>query len=331
MASRRKFIKSASLAAASAVLIKPFQEVEAKGFNGGTPAPGHVVLSTWKFGMPANMKAVEILNADGKAVDAVQQAVMLAESDKSNTSVGLSGFPDRDGHVTLDACIMDEEGNAGSVTFLEGIEHPVAVARMVMDLTPHIMLSGEGAQQFATQHGFVLRSANSEEARQAWEKWKQENGYTPPVGPKNHDTIGLIVRTASGKIAGACSTSGIAFKMHGRVGDSPIIGAGLFIDPEIGAAAATGNGEAVMKICGTHTIVEMMRQGVPPQQACIEAMKRIVYKQKNYKDIQVGFIAVNRNGEYGGFGLQKDFQYALYKDGKNQLMDAPFLVQEQKK
>lgn len=291
---------------------------------------GSIVLSTWSFGIPANQKALEVLNNGGMAVDAVHQAVMVVEADRTNTSVGLGGYPDRDGHVTLDACIMDQDGNAGSVTFLENIEHPVAVARMVMDTTPHVMLSGEGAKQFALANGFQLRKGLTPEALKAYEDWLKTSKYKPVVSPENHDTIGLLVRTPEGKLAGACTTSGLAWKMHGRVGDSPIIGAGLYVDPEAGAAAATGLGEAVMKICGTHLIVELMRMGRTPQDACIEAVRRITLRQKNFQEIQVGFIAMNKNGDIGAFSLRKGFQYALARDGKNELYDSAALMSEGK-
>jgi len=331
MSSRRKFIKSASLAAASAWLLGQSKNAEANNIISAPPAQGNIILSTWPAGIAANAKAMQVLDDYGRAIDAVQQGIMATESDRTNTSVGLGGYPDRDGHVTLDACIMDEEGNAGSVTFLEGIEHPISVARLVMDKTPHVMLSGEGAQQFALANGFMLKKGMSDESRMAWEKWKAETGYKPVINEANHDTIGMVIRTADGRFAGGCSTSGTAFKMHGRVGDSPIIGSGLFIDPVVGAATATGLGEAIMKICGTHAIVEMMRQGMSPQQACQEAVKRITMRQKDLKGVQVAFLAINRVGETGAFSLATGFQYAIAKDGRNDLMSAPSLFQTEKK
>ncbi len=331
MQSRRKFLRNSSLAAAATWFAGKWASGESKEKIDTPVVAGNIVLSTWAFGVQANQKAIEVLNAKGKVVDAAQEGVMVVESDRSNTSVGLGGYPDRDGHVTLDACIMDEEGNAGSVTFLEGIEHPVSVARLVMEKTPHVMLSGEGAQKFALDNGFKLQIGLTDQAKKAYEDWLKTSGYTPAVGAKNHDTIGLIVRDAQGKLAGACTTSGLAWKMHGRVGDSPIIGAGLYVDPMFGAAAATGLGEAVMKICGTHLIVELMRQGFTPQQACIEAVKRISFRQKNFQEIQVGFIAMNKNGDIGAFSIQKGFQYALASEGRNELLDAQYMLQEQKK
>lgn len=330
MTSRRKFIRNVSLAGAGGALITSMAKAGASQFASSV-VPGNIVLSTWKHGLPANDKAMEILRQNGRPVEAAQQGVMVVESDPTNTSVGLSGFPDRDGHVTLDACLMDEEGNAGSVCFLEGIDHPISVARLVMDKTPHVMLSGEGALQFALENGFRPRKGLSQEAKKAYTEWLQTAHYKPVINIENHDTIGLILRDQHGNFSGACTTSGLAFKMHGRVGDSPIIGAGLFVDPEVGAATATGLGEAVIKICGSHLIVEMMRMGTSPQRACEEAVKRITIRQKNFRDMQVGFLAINKAGEVGAFALQPGFQYALATDGQNVLIDAPSLIQPEKK
>lgn len=325
MTSRRKFIRNISLSAASGGLLASMVETKA-AVKTPAGATGHIVLSTWKHGVAANEKAVEVLKGGGRAVDAAQQGVMVVESDPKNTSVGLSAYPDRDGHVTLDASIMNETGQAGSVTFLEGIDHPISVARLIMDTTPHVMLSGDGAQQFALQHGFKLRKGLSPQAKTAYEKWLKTSNYKPQVNIENHDTIGLILRDEHGNFSGACTTSGLAFKMHGRVGDSPIIGAGLYVDPQVGAAAATGLGELVMKMCGSFLIVELMRMGMTPQRACEEAIKRITMREKNFKDSQVGFIALNKAGDIGAFSILGGFQYALAKDGKNELYDSTSLL-----
>lgn len=313
------------MASAAGLMISPFSKGAAAGKK-SLVVNGNIVVSTWKHGLPANEKAMNMLKAKGRPVDAAQEGVMVVESDPQNLSVGLSGLPDRDGHVTLDACLMDEFGNAGSVCFLEGIDHPVAVARLVMDRTPHVMLSGDGALQFAIQNGFRPRKGLSQDAKKAYEEWLKTSNYKPVINVENHDTIGLILRDERGNFSGACTTSGLAYKMHGRVGDSPIIGAGLFVDPEIGAATATGLGEAVIKICGSHLIVELMRMGSSPQRACEEAVKRISIKQKNFREIQVGFLAINKAGEVGAFAIQPGFQYALATDGKNELINAPSLI-----
>ncbi len=287
-----------------------------------------VVISTWKHGIAANQVAWEVINNDGYALDAVEQGVRVSESDPEVTSVGYGGLPDRDGHVTLDACIMDEKGNAGSVAFLEGIKNPISVARLVMEKTPHIMLVGEGAKRFAIDNGFVEENLLTDKAKKIWEEWIKTGVYKPWAYKSNHDTIGMLALDKNGRLAGACTTSGLKFKMHGRVGDSPIIGAGLYVDGEIGAAAATGVGEAVMKTLGTFLIVELMRNGKTPQEACEEAILRITKKCINYKEIQVGFIALDKFGRIGAYSIEKGFEYALFKKGKNELIKSDYYLKE---
>ncbi len=271
---------------------------------------GPVVLSTWDFGMKANEEAWKILSSRGRAMDAVEQGVRVTEADPNNSSVGLGGLPDRDGRVTLDACVMDETGNAGSVCFLQHILHPVSVARKVMEETPHVILSGAGALKFALENGFEKTELLTPQSRKAWEDWKKKSEYKPIINIENHDTIGMIALDSQGNLSGACTTSGLAYKMHGRVGDSPIIGAGLYVDNEVGAATATGMGEAVLKTCGTFLVVELMRQGLSPQEACREAVLRITKKQ-NYKDFQIGYIALDKQGNTGGYCIHPGFNYAL--------------------
>lgn len=284
------------------------------------------IISTWNHGIDANARAMKTLELGGDVVDAAEQAVMVTEADPKNLSVGIGGLPDRDGFVTLDASIMGPDGNAGSVCFLQNIEHPISVARLVMEKTPHVMLSGEGALQFAIENGFSEKDLLTPESEKAWKSWLKESNYDPMINWENepnkyHDTIGLLAVDKTGNIAGACTTSGLAFKMHGRVGDSPIIGAGLFVDNEVGGATATGMGELVMKTCGSFLVVELMRNGKTPQQACKEAVLRIVKKDPENVKRQVGFIAVNKNGEVGGFSLQPGFNYALFQEGVNRMVD----------
>ena len=303
---------------------------------------GPLAISTWSHGMAANDKAMELLKDGESALDAAEAGVRVTESDPTVTSVGYGGLPDKDGNVTLDACIMNHDGNCGSVSFLQQIKNPISVARKVMEETDHVMLSGAGALKFALEKGFQSENLLTPEALERWIKWKKSSMPKPPAkssndpnptpppplplnSSENHDTIGLIALDKEGKLAGACTTSGLAWKLHGRVGDSPIIGAGLFVDGEVGAATATGKGESVIKIAGTHLIVELMRQGKTPQQACEEAINRIAAKQKDYKDFQVGFIACNIQGEVGAFALHKGFQYALHRAGKSELKDAAYL------
>ncbi len=280
-----------------------------------------LVISTWK-NEKANEAGVASLAKTGRALDAVEAAARIPEADPNDTSVGYGGLPDRDGHVTLDACIMDEKGNAGSVTFLEGIMHPISVARLVMEKTPHVMLSGAGALQFALDNGFKVENLLTESSKKAWEEWKKVAKYEPKINSERHDTIGILALGTKGEISGACTTSGLAFKMHGRVGDSPIIGGAVFCDDEIGGACATGLGEFVMKTLGSFLIVELMRQGRTPQKACEEAVGRIVKKYPNYPDFQVGYLAINKKGEYGGYAIQKGFNYTLSKNGKTEVIEA---------
>lgn len=329
MTSRRDFIKKSAFASAFVIggLPELSQAKHLPRLNDTAKKP--IVLSTWPHGKPANDAAWKILSAGGRALDAVEKGVMVVEADPTNTSVGLGGYPDRDGHVTLDACIMDEKGNCGSVACIEHILHPVSVARMVMEKTPHVMLVGEGAYQFALSNGFKRTTQEmTAEVKAEWEKWKSENNYQPVIDKDNHDTIGMVAMDVNGDLSGSCTTSGVAWKIHGRVGDSPIIGDGLFVDNEIGAACATGLGESVMKICGTHLIIELMRNGKTPQQACEEAIQRIVKKQSNYKTFQVGFLALNKNGDMGAYSILKDFSYALAVNSENKLYNSDYLVKE---
>lgn len=285
-----------------------------------------VVISTWHHGLEANEAAWEILKNGGRALDAVEAGVRVSEADPEVMSVGYGGHPDREGRVTLDACIMDEKGNAGAVCFLEHIMHPISVARMVMEKTPHVMLSGQGALEFALDNGFVKENLLTEKAKALWEEWLKNGEYKPVINIENHDTISMIAIDAEGNISGACTTSGAAYKMHGRVGDSPIIGAGLYCDNEVGGAAATGQGELVMKTLGSFLIVELMRNGYSPQQACEEAVMRIVNKISDYKEHQIAFIAIDKSGQTGAFCLHQGFDYAFSRQGKTTLYDAPSLL-----
>ncbi len=282
-----------------------------------------IVLSTWNFGLKANEVAWSVLSKNGNALDAVENGVKLVEADPSERSVGYGGRPDRDGFVTLDACIMDHDQNIGSVACLQHIMHPISVARAVMEKTPHVMLVGDGALQFALKQGFKKENLLTPESEKEWKEWLKTSNYKPIVNIENHDTIGMIALDAKGNLSGACTTSGMAFKMHGRVGDSPIIGAGLFVDNEIGAATATGHGEEVIRIAGCHLVVELMRQGRTPEEACKEAVERVFKKQqKRASEIQVGFIAINKIGQYGSYCLQKGFSYAVHNHSGNRLIEA---------
>ncbi len=279
------------------------------------PVSAPIVISTWNFGKEANVEAWKVLAAKGRALDAVEQGVWVPEGDPKEMSVGLGGLPDRDGRVTLDACIMDEYANCGAVLCLEHIVHPISVARKVMEKTPHVILAGDGALQFALANGFKKENLLTPESEKAWKAWLKEAKYKPVANIENHDTIGMVALDSSQNLSGACTTSGMAYKMRGRVGDSPIIGAGLFVDNEVGAATSTGLGEEVIRICGSHLVVELMRQGNSPQEACEKAVKRIVKNQpEKSKEIQVGFLALGKNGDYGAYALQPGFTYAVYSN-----------------
>ena len=329
MTNRKTFLKTTALAGAG-ILANPGNILstnihpEVSENNATVNKP--IVISTWKFGLEANLAAWEVLQKGGKALDAVEAGVRVPEGDPNERSVGYGGRPDRDGRVTLDACIMDELSNIGSVACLEFIKHPISVARLVMEKTPHVMLVGDGALQFALSQGFPKENLLVPDSEREWKEWLKKSDYKPVVNIENHDTIGMIALDANGNLSGACTTSGMAFKMHGRVGDSPIIGAGLYVDNEIGGATATGQGEEVIRIAGCHLVVELMRQGKSPENACKEAVSRVVnlmkIRNKNLKDIQVGFIALNKKGVYGAYCVQSGFNFAVHDQTGNRLIDS---------
>ncbi len=313
---RRNFLQTTASTVMLSSLLVEESFAQSKGFP--------MVISTWK-NEKANEAAWATLQKKGSALDAVEAGARIPEADPNDTSVGYGGFPDRDGHVTLDACIMDEKGNAGSVTFLEGIMHPISVARAVMEKTPHVMLSGEGALQFALSQGFKQENLLTETAKKAWKEWQKEAKYEPKINIERHDTIGLLALGNQGEVSGACTTSGLAFKMHGRVGDSPIIGGAVFCDNEVGGACATGLGEFVMKTLGSFLIVELMRNGKSPQKACEEAIMRIVKRYK-YKEFQIGYLAIDKKGQYGAYSIQKGFSFTLTKNGVTKVFEADYYM-----
>lgn len=288
----------------------------------------NIVISTWSHGIKANDEAWRILSEGGKSIDAVEAGVRVTEADITNRSVGIGGRPDKDGHVTLDACIMDENSRCGSVACLEGIKHPISVARAVMEKTPHVMLVGDGAKEFAVQQGFEKCKTPIKEVKKDWKAWKKENKdllKKPNINHENHDTIGMLAMDEYGNMSGSCTTSGWAYKMHGRVGDSPIIGAGLFIDNEVGGACATGMGEAIIRIAGSHTVVELMRQGKTPQEACKIAVERIISKHTDLTGLQCGFLAMDMFGRVGSYSVYSGFNYAIQKeDGNNEMINSDF-------
>ena len=307
---RRKFLMAGLASAASPMI---FAKSKMLKRNKNNP----IILSTWNFGLPANEVANKVLSDGGNAMDAAEAGARHAESDEENSSVGYGGLPDENGNVTLDACVMDSSGNAGSVAFIQNIKHPVSVARKVMEETKHVMLVGEGARQFAVSKGFQEIDLLTEKSEKEWKKWLKERREMTPH--ETHDTISVLVQDKNGDLAGACTTSGWAYKMHGRVGDSPIIGAGLFVDNEVGAAAATGLGEEVIKTTGSFLVVELMRQGYSPKEACEEALNRVIKAHNGNPDFQIGYIALRKDGEEGAACLKWTFDYALSKNGQNKL------------
>ena len=324
MTSRRAFIKNTALLTAGVGAVgTSCAKVDEKPVIIRSKEPK--ALSTWVHGLQANEEAMSVMSAGGSALDGAEKGVMVVEADPTGMSVGIGGAPDRDGNVTLDACIMDHQGNAGSVCFLQDIKHPVAVARKVMEETPHVMLAGEGAKRFALAQGFAEENLLTEQAKSDWQKWLKGAEYRPVINIENHDTIGMICQDARGNLSGSCTTSGLAYKMHGRVGDSPIIGAGLFVDNDYGAAVATGMGELMMKTLGSFLVVELLRQGATAQEACEEAVMRIVNKL-DYKDFQVGYLAMDIAGSTGAYAIHPGFNYAEMVGEKNELIDVPSFI-----
>jgi len=309
---RRKFLEVTSLSTAGIATSTMIACKDSKSTSepGEAKAIKPIVIATWDV-PNATAKAWSVLQNGGNSLDAVEQGVMIEEADVNNQSVGKGGRPDRDGQVTCDACIMDKEGNCGSVVYLQNVVHAISVARKVMEDTPHVMLAGDGAEQFAYENGFQKEELLIEKSKKEWETWLETKEYKPVINIENHDTIGMLAIDANGDLSGACTTSGMAYKLKGRIGDSPIIGAGLFIDNEVGGATATGVGEEVVKTVGSFLIVELMRQGMSPQEACEEGVRRIVAKNPTL-DFQVGFIAINKQGQTGGFCIQPGFSYRVY-------------------
>ena len=283
-----------------------------------------IIISTWNFGLPANDIAMEVLLKGGNAMDAAEAGARHAEADSKNSSVGFGGLPDEDGYVTLDACVMDSKGNAGSVAFLQNIQHPVSVARKVMEETKHVMLVGEGARQFAISKGFKETNLLTEKSKKEWKAWQKERRAMTPH--ETHDTLSVLAQDVKGNLAGACTTSGWAYKMHGRVGDSPIIGAGLYVDNEIGSSAATGLGEEVIKTTGSFLVVELMRQGYSPIDACKEVLDRVIKSHNGKPDFQIGYIALRKDGKVGAACLKWEFEYAIARGEENKLYKVKGLI-----
>jgi len=273
-------------------------------------------ISTWKT-TEANQKAGQMLDKGEHALDAAVAGVAIEEENPKNTTVGYGGAPDRTGKVTLDACVMNHLGDCGSVVAVENIVNVARLAKDVMEKTPHVMLSGKGAEEFAISQGYKKTDLLTDQSKKEWEEWLKDQDYRPIINIENHDTIGMLCIDKNNNLSGACTTSGLAYKMKGRVGDSPIIGSGLFIDNKIGGAVATGLGEEVVKTVGSFLVVELMRQGLSPQEACEKAIKRIVLNNSQKDKFQVAYIAMNKKGEVGSYSIEPGFTYMDYVNGEN--------------
>ncbi len=288
-------------------------------------------IATWNFGLPSCIRSLETLDKSKSLLDAIEAGIRLAEADTSVDSVGVGGAPNAKGVVQLDACIMDGETHrAGSVAGLENFPHPISVARRVMEKTKHVMLVGEGAAEFATDQGFESQGLLTQEQRKKWQDWKTEQWSLnrPKLGvPPNHDTIALVGMDSNGHLAGGCSTSGLAYKLPGRVGDSPILGGGLYVDGEIGAAGATGIGENVMRHCGSFLVVELMRSGMEPMAACRAAIARIAKTDKKKPaELHINFLAIDKQGRWGAAGTDAGYEIAVVNPDFARL-EKPFLVE----
>lgn len=335
---RKNFLRLSSLGLASLTVKSSFALSPA--------AQKPIMISTWDSGMAVNTAGWQVLSTGGRSLDAIETGGNFIE-DQINCCVGLGGNPDRDGIVTLDACIMDEHSNCGAVAGIEQIKHPISVARKVMESTPHVLLVGDGAQKFALQNGFKLESKElSASAARSYQNWLKKSEYKPVInienkksgngpfapayfddGSPNHDTMGMLAMDSKGDMSGGVTTSGMAFKIHGRAGDSPIVGAGLFVDNEVGCATSSGVGEEVIRICGTHLVVEFMRQGLSPESACRKAVERIVNRDPaKAKTIQVGFLAMNKKGEHGAYAIQKGFVYSIRTATENKIIKSKYLM-----
>lgn len=321
---RRNFVRAGALVGGG-LIANHFSPSEI--FSQSVSGKKLFAVSTWGGTIKSSETAFKYLKEGKNSLDAIEAGIRVAEDDPSNSSVGYGGLPDEDGIVTLDASIMDWKSNAGSVAGIEGIKNPISVAKLVMQKTKHVMLVGDGAKKFALQNGFKEENLLTESSRKAWEEWKKKNpNGVNRVDENNHDTIGMLAVDNDGNLSGGVSTSGMAWKIHGRVGDSPIIGAAMFVDNEIGGAVATGNGEFVMRTLGSFLIVEKMRDGFSPQDACEFAIKRIYKNAKNNKDIQIGYLAVNKKGDIGSFSLYDGFTYALTSEDESKVVKSGFLI-----
>lgn len=318
---RRRFLKGSAGTVAAGVLAQgAMPKVSAAPADQESKAP--LFVSTWPFGKPANEVGLSTLKAGGSPLDAIERGINQCEA-SGNESVGLGGIPNADGVVSLDACIMAGPGHkAGGVAAVEGYVHAISIARKVMETTKHVLLVGGGAEKFAAQHGFKRGPKVSPGQRQQWLEWKKKQSKKP----KGHDTLAMVMLAPDGNLYGGCSTSGMGYKLPGRVGDSPLIGSGLYVDNEYGAAGATGIGENVMRFCGSFMVVEYIRQGLHPQDACIETIKRIAKMDPKGYDLAINFIAIDKRGRFGAAGTGQGFQYSVTTGDWSRVIQSPGLT-----
>ena len=315
MTSRRSFLKLTGIVGLS---LNFAPKLIAKNKSKKSP----IMVSTWNHGLNANEVGFPLLASGKPAIEAIEKGANIVESDPEVRTVGIGGRPDASGRVTLDACIMDYDASCGAVMCLEDIENPISVARLVKDRTPHVILSGEGAKNFALKNGFSEKNLLTQKSKMEWEAWLKDSEYKSKANIENHDTIGLLALDKKGNLSGGCTTSGMAFKMPGRIGDSPVIGSGLYVDNEIGACTATGEGEAIIRASGSFLVVSLMKQGYSPQIACEKAVKHVLKLHPNRSDLQVGFLALSSNGEVGACATKTGFNYAVHDGVKNLLIEA---------
>jgi N4-(beta-N-acetylglucosaminyl)-L-asparaginase len=322
--SRRSFLAvTAGVVAGTALPSMSASAARARAGRSPRAAAKPLIVSTWPFGRAANDKAFATLQAGGGLLDAIVEGITVTENDLTNHSVGRAGTPNAEGVVSLDACIMDGRTHkCGSVAAVEGILPVIKLARTVMETTRHVMLVGDGARRFALQHGFQSVEMPTPDERAQWEQWKAKQAAggsgAPPLD--SHDTIAMVVLGADGNLAGGCSTSGLAYKLAGRVGDSPIIGSGLYVDNDVGAAGATGVGENIMRFCGSFQIVELMRAGAHPHEACVETIRRIQKKHESGKDLAINFLAIDKKGRFGAAGTGEGFPFSVTYPGFSQVL-----------
>jgi len=353
---RRDFFHSAAAVTAAGALGAATRSAEAQSTGERKLKPGASnapVIIASANGLRATAKAAEMIHAGADTLDAVIAGVNILEEDPNVITVGYGGLPNEDGVVELDSCVMHGPTcRAGSVAALQNIKTPSKVAKVVMDRTDHCMLVGEGALRFARAHGFKETNLLTDKSREIWLRWKEshsdnddwirpefydteQHGAAEPAIPYHYGTINCCACNAAGEVSGVTTTSGLSYKIPGRVGDSPIIGAGLYVDRRVGAAGSTGRGESVIKTCGSHTIIEAMRHGMSPQEACLHTVKRVVETttephlllKDGRPNFDVRFYAISIDGRFGGAGLWSGVKFAIYEGGRNRLEDGAYLFE----